>query len=150
MNMDKQPYRAIWYPDDSRGQSSYYLHVETNPKMKDVGVEVIIDHNNTQQLIEKWERYNSKEYCTLWLFDKRTSACSMFNALDRRGLIQLDGGSFSNTSNWSAKGINKKIWRSAEQPGVNAGDDLVQTLTGVLEGGSDTIQDLFERYYSNN
>jgi len=143
------PYGVIWYPDDPTGKSSYDLYVKTNDKMRDVGVEVITNHNNTEQLVQKWKRYNSKESNTLWLFANRKTACPMFDALDSRGLVHLDGGSFSNPSNWSAKAINKKIWRSAEQPRTNTGTDLVQTLTGVLEGGSDTIQELFEDYYSN-
>jgi len=146
----RMPIGVRWYPNGKGEHSNYDLYVKTRERLKDVGVEVVTDHNNTQQLVEKWKRYNRKNCCTLWVFDGRSSACSLFNKLDSQGLVYLDGGTFSSASNWSSKAMNRKIQRSAGHPSSNQGDDIVQTITGVLEGGEDPIDEAYDEYYSNN
>lgn len=146
-DMRHGPYGVEWYPTNSGGQSCHDLHVDTVDHQKDVGVEVITDSNNPSHLADKWSRYQSKSRVTFWVFDTRETACRMWNLLDRRGDFRLDG-QFRNLENWSAMAINKKIQRSSNKFSQPA-DDVVYTVTGLLEGGRDRIQDLFEGYYSD-
>lgn len=141
------PYNVEWYPTDNSGQSCHDLHVDTVDHQKDVGVEVITDSNNPSHLADKWSRYQSKSRVTFWVFDTRETACRMWNLLDRRGMFRLDS-QFRNPGSWGATAINAKIQRSSNRFNQPA-DDVVYTVTGILEGGKDRIQDLFEDYYSN-
>lgn len=147
MERHGRPYGVEWYPTDSRGESCHDIHVDTNEYMTDVGVEVITDSNNTDRLVEKWKRLQSEERTTFWVFDRRETACRLWNELDHRGIFYLDG-QFNNHSNWSAGAINRKVWRSSDRYREEPAGDIIQTVTGLLEGDKDTIQDLFEEYYS--
>lgn len=143
-----RPYGMTWYPANDRGEPCHDIHLRTNDRMTDVGVEVITANNNTDYLVDKWKRYASEDRDTFWIFDNRDTACRLFNELDHRRFFYLDG-QFQGTSNWSANAINRKIWRSASIYQENDLGDLVHTVTGLLEGDGDTIQSLFEEYYSN-
>jgi hypothetical protein len=142
------PYGVEWYPTNAGGQSCHDLHVDTVEWQEDVGVEVITDSNNPGHLADKWSRYQSQSRVTFWVFDSRETACRMWNLLDRRGDFYLDG-QFRNLENWSADAINAKIWRSSKKYRDQPTGDIVYTVTGLLEGGRDRVQDLFEAYYSN-
>lgn len=144
-----EPHGVTWYPENSRGEPCHDLHIKTNERMTNLGVEVITANNNTDYLVNKWERYASEDRTTLWIFDNRDTACQLFNALDKRSRIYLDGGQFRNYSNWSASAINQKLWRSEENHSGGDISDLVHTVTGLLNGDRDKIQSLFEDYYSN-
>lgn len=148
MKRNGRPYGVEWYPTDTRGESCHDLHVDTNELMDDVGVEVVTDNNNTDRLVNKWKRLQKEDRLTLWLFDRRETACRLWNELDYRGEFYLDG-QFRKHENWSAKAINRKIWRSSNTYRERPAGDLIQTVTGLLEGDGDTIQELFEEYYSN-
>lgn len=141
-------YGVEWYPTH-RGNSCHDLHVDTTERMDNVGVEVVTDSNNFDRLVNKWRRLQNEDRLTLWLFDRRETACRLWNELDYRDEFYLDG-QFRNHGNWSAKAINRKIWRSSDTYRGKPSEDIVQTVTGLLEGDDDTIQDLFEEYYSNN
>lgn len=138
----------VWYPSDHGGRSCHDLHIDTNEHMDDVGVEVVTDSNNPDRLVDKWTRFQNEDRITLWVFDGRESACKLYNELDSKGEFYLDGA-FNNHSNWSAQEINKKVWRSSNTYRGEPAGDLVQTVTGLLEGSRDTIQDLFEQYHSS-
>lgn len=144
------PYGVEWYPTDTRGEACHDLHVDTNQYMDDVGVDVITASNNMDYLVEKWRRYQNEDRLTLWIFDRRETACRLWNELDNRGHLYLDGGQFRGLENWSAKAINQKVWRSSTSYREKPAGDLIQTVTGLLEGDRDTIQQLFEDYHSNN
>lgn len=148
---DKSPdpyYGVEWYPTGQQGRSCHDLHVDTHDRMDDVGIEVVTESNNTDRLVDKWERLQKEDRLTFWVFDRRETACRLWNELDHRGKFYLDG-QFRNHGNWSAKAINKKIWRSSRAYREEPAGDIIQTVTGLLEGDRDTIQDLFEKYYSN-
>lgn len=138
------------YPSDS-----YDFVIESTESMDNVGVEVITNHNNTEHIVEKWRRLAKSDRITLWLFDGRDTACKMFNALDRRNLVFLDGGQFKNPGNWSAQAINQKLWRSETDIYGTEIEDLVHTVTGILEtdnrmmSDDSTMYDLFKGYYDN-
>jgi hypothetical protein len=138
----------VWYPTDRRGQSCHDLHIDTNEHVADVGVEVVTTSNNISRLVDKWERLQKEDRLTLWVFDNRKTACQLYNNLDSRGEFLLDG-QFTTPANWSADAINKKVWRSSATFREEPAGDLVQTVTGLLEGGKHTVQELFEAYYSN-
>ncbi|MFC7027198.1 hypothetical protein ACFQJ5_05655 [Halomicroarcula sp. GCM10025324] len=144
-----EPYGVEWYPNDNRGEACHDLHVDTNEWMDDVGVEVITSSNNLDHLVSKWSRYQDEDRLTFWIFDTRETACQLWNALDSRSHFYLDGR-FNHHSNWSAKAINRKIWRSSDKYREEPAGDLVHTVTGLLEGDRDTIQELFEEYHSKN
>jgi hypothetical protein len=137
-----------YYPEDDRGEACHDFHLQTADHMHDVGVEVITSNNNSDYLTQKWERFAEEDRITLWLFDTRETACRMFNALDKRGRLYLDGGQFSTPANWSAKAINHKLWRSVSNYRRYDLSDVVQTVTGVLEGDEDQLHNLFNDYYS--
>lgn len=143
-----RPYGYEWYPTNHKGELSHDLHVDTMDRIDDVGVEVITSSNNIDYLVEKWKRHQSSSRLTFWIFDRRETACRLWNELDARGEFHLDG-KFSTPSNWSAAAINRKIWRSASKFGCRPADDIVHTVTGLLEGDADTIHNLFDEYYSN-
>jgi len=148
-NMDKRrAYGVEWYPEDSHGKACHDLHVDTNEYMINIGVEVITSSNNRNRLVEKWERFQQKDRVTFWVFDRRETACELWNELDKRQVFSLDGR-FRNYENWSSKAINRKIWRSSQKYRDRPAEDIIQTVTGLLEGDKNTIQDLFEEYYSN-
>lgn len=144
-----RPYGTTWYPEDSRGEACHDLHVVTNDHMMDVGVEVLTASNNAEYLTEKWKRYSKEDRITWWVFDSRSTACRMFNHLHRRGVFSLDGGPFNEPSNWSAKAINRKLWRSKADHSGDDAADVVHTVTGIFEGDREKIQDLFEEYYKH-
>ncbi|WP_152422366.1 hypothetical protein [Halorubrum californiense] len=147
MERHGRPYGVEWYPTDSRGESCHDLHIDTNEHMTDVGVEVITDSNNKDRLVAKWKRLQNEDRTTFWVFDRRETACRLWNELDRRGISYLDG-QFNNHCNWSAGAINRKVWRSSDKYRQEPAGDIIQTVTGLLEGDKDTVQDLFEEYYS--
>ncbi len=142
-------YGVDWYPTDGRGEACHDLHVDTQPRATDVGVEVVTDNNNTDRLVAKWKRLQSEDRLTFWIFDRRETACQLWNALDQRGEFHLDG-QFREYGNWSAQAINRKLWRSSNTYREEPAEDIVQTVTGLLEGGHDTIQELYSEYYSTN
>jgi hypothetical protein len=139
----------VWYPADHRGEACHDLHIDTNEWMDNVGVEVITSSNNMDYLVDKWARHQREDRLTLWVFDRRETACRLWNELDYRGEFYLDR-QFQGVENWSAKAINKKVWRSSDKYRREPAGDLIQTVTGLLEGDKDTIYQLFENYYSNN
>lgn len=147
MKRNGRPYGIDWYPTDRRGEACHDIHVDTNEYMTDVGVEVITDNNNTDRLVSKWKRLQDEDRTTFWIFDRRETACRLWNELDYRGEFYLDG-QFRNHGNWSAQAINRKIWRSSNIHRQKPAGDIVQTVTGLLEGDRDTIQRLFEEYHS--
>ena len=138
-------YGVEWYPTDERGEACHDLHVDTQPQSTDIGVEVITDSNNTDRLVSKWERLQNEDRLTFWIFDRRETACRLWNELDNRGEFYLDG-QFREHGNWSAQAINRKIWRSSQNYREKPAGDIVQTVTGLLEGGHDTIQELYNEY----
>ncbi|GEM_PF-1108436 len=140
-------YDVEWYPTDRRGESCHDLHVETNEWTPDVGVEVVTDCNNTSRLVSKWKRFQNEDLVTFWVFDRRETACRFWNKLDLRGEFYLDS-QFRNHGNWSAKAINRKIWRSSKSYRNEPAGDIVLTVTGLLEGDKDTIQEPFVEYHS--
>lgn len=139
----------VWYPTDRRGEACHDLHIDTNEWMDHVGVEVVTDSNNTDRLVDKWNRLQDEDRLTLWIFDRRETACKLWNELDYRSEFYLDGGQFRGVENWSAEAINHKLWRSSNTYRGEPAGDLIQTVTGLLEGDKDTIQNLFEDYHSN-
>ncbi|WP_138005719.1 hypothetical protein [Halalkalirubrum salinum] len=149
-DMDMEmPYGLEWYPTDRRGESCHDLHVKTNEYMNDVGVEVVTDSNNMDRLVKKWKRFQKENRTNLWIFDRRETACKMYNALYKSGDYALAGRQFRNYSNWSAKLINEKVWKSSEVYPQNEANDVIQTVTGLLEGRGDMLQNLFEDFYSS-
>ncbi|MCU4744214.1 hypothetical protein [Natronoglomus mannanivorans] len=147
MERNGRAYGVEWYPTDKEGQSCHDLHIDTHEQMTDVGIEVITDSNNIDRLVAKWRRLRDEDRTTFWVFDRRETACRLWNELDYRGLFHLDG-KFRKHGNWSSQAINRKIWRSSDIYRGEPAGDIVQTVTGLLEGDEDTIQDLFEEYYS--
>ena len=148
INQDYDPqYGVEWYPTDHRGQSCHDLHIDTNEHMSNVGIEIITDSNNIDRLVSKWERLQKENRTTFWVFDRRETACRLWNELEFRGVFYLDG-QFRNHENWSAQAINQKVWRSSDMYREEPAGDIIQTVTGLLEGNNDTIQNLFEDYYS--
>lgn len=141
------PYGIEWYPTDRDGEACHDLHVDTHDRMTDVGIEVITNSNNNDRLVAKWKRLQDESRTTFWIFDTRETACRLWNELDYRGVFYLDG-QFRKHENWSAQAINRKLWRSSNTHREEPAGDIVQTVTGLLEGGRETIQDLFEEYYS--
>lgn len=141
------PYGVEWYPTDNQGQSCHDLHIDTNEWTTDVGIEVITNSNNRDHLINKWQRLQDEDRITFWIFDKRNTACKLWNELNKRGIFYLDG-QFQNYGNWSAKAINRKIWRSSNKFRNEPAGDIVHTVTGLLEGDRDMVQEIFEEYYS--
>lgn len=148
-DIDRTPYGVEWYPKDERGKQSYDLHVVTNEWSDDIGVEVITESNNRDHLVDKWKRFQNKDEVTFWVFDNRETACKMWNELDKRDVFHLDG-QFNNYANWSAKAINHKVWRSSQQCRGKRAYDIIQTVTGLLEGDDDTIYDLFDEHYNGD
>lgn len=148
MENNGRVYGVEWYPTDSRGEACHDLHVDTNEWMDDIGVEVIISSNNTDYLVSKWERHQDEDRLTFWIFDRRETACRLWNELDSRGQFYLDG-QFRQHGNWSAEAINRKLWRSSNTYRGEPAGDLVHTVTGLLEGDKETIQTLVEDYHSN-
>jgi hypothetical protein len=146
---DRRPYGVEWYPTDRRGESTRDLHIETVDWINNIGVEVITDNNNLNHFVEKWERFQEDDRLTFWVFDRRETACRMWNELDSSDRFYLDGGQFRNHSNWSAEAINRKIWRSSKKHREEPAGDIIETVTGLLEGDMDTIEELFDYYYSN-
>lgn len=140
-------YGIEWYPTDRNGEACHDLHVDTQEHMTDVGIEVITNSNNNDRLVEKWKRLQNESRTTFWIFDTRETACRLWNELDYQGVFYLDG-QFRNHENWSAQAINRKLWRSSNTYREEPAGDIVQTVTGLLEGGREPIQDLFEEYYS--
>jgi len=140
-------YGVEWYPTGRRGEACHDLHVDTHEHMTDVGVEVVTDSNNTDRLVSKWKRLQNEGRTTFWVFDRRETACQLWNELDYRGEFFLDGA-FRKHGNWSAQAINRKLWRSSNTYREEPAGDIVQTVTGLLEGDRDTIQDLFREYFS--
>jgi hypothetical protein len=143
------PYGIERYPENDRGEACHDVHIRTNEYTTNVGVEVVTSSKNLDHLISKWKRYQNRDRLTLWLFDRRETACRLWNKLDAQGDFYLDGR-FSDYGNWSAKATNRKIWRSSKEFRGKPAGDLVQTVTGLLEGRIDTIQELFEDYHSRN
>lgn len=144
----KEP--LTWYPSDDGGHACHDLHLSTIDRMNDWGIEVITESNNLDYLANKWKRYAHEDRNTWWIFDNRTTACMLFNELDRRDLFWLDNGRFQNPENWSAKAINQKLWRSINSHEGDHASDLVHTVTGILGADQEKIQSLFEDYYSHN
>jgi len=137
--LNGRPYGVEWYPTDSRGEACHDLHVDTNEWMDDIGVEVITSSNDLDYLVSKWERHRDEDRLTFWIFDRRETACRLWNELDYRGEFYLDG-QFRQHGNWSAQAINRKLWRSSNTYREEPGGDLVHTVTGLLEGDEETIQ----------
>lgn len=148
-SMDTGQYGMEWYPTDRRGEACHDLHIDTTDHMKDFGVEVVTDSNNPDRLVAKWKRLQEEDRITLWVFDRRETACHLWNELDRRGEFHIDG-KFRQHGNWSAQAINQKIWRSSNTYRQEPAGDLVQTVTGLLEGNKETLFDLFVDYFSSN
>jgi hypothetical protein len=142
-----RPYGVQRYPTDNGGKSCHDIHIDTEERWEDVGVEVITNNNNRDRLVKKWKRFQSENRLTFWIFDERQTACKLWNELHDRGVTKLDGR-FSNKSNWSAEAINQKIWRSSKQYNNKLTKDIVQTVTGLFEGDKDTIQNLFRQHQS--
>lgn len=142
------PYGFEYYPTDSRGEFTHDFHLTTREGIPNVGVEAITDHNNTDQIIKKWKRYQKKDRITFWVFDRRETAARLYNALDKRDEFYLDRGTFDNLSNWATKSINRKIWRSSLKYRDEQASDVVFTLTEILEGGKDAIEETFDDYLS--
>ncbi|GAB7091422.1 hypothetical protein JCM18237_16930 [Halorubrum luteum] len=140
-------YGIEWYPTDRDGEACHDLHVDTQEHMTDVGIEVITNSNNNDRLVKKWKRLQDESRTTFWIFDTRETACRLWNELDYQGVFYLDG-QFRNHENWSAQAINRKLWRSSNTYREEPAGDIVQTVTGLLEGGREPIRDLFEEYYS--
>lgn len=141
-------YGMSYYPETDQGEACHDFHITTTDHMDDIGVEVITANNNADYLVNKWERFAEEDRITLWLFDGRDTACRMFNVLDKRGRLYLDGGQFSTPANWSAQAINHKLWRSESNYRRSTLSDVVHTVTGVLEGNDEKLHDLFNDYYS--
>jgi len=137
------------YPEDERGEACHDVHIRTNEHTTNVGIEVVTSSKNLGHLVSKWHRYQDRDRRTLWLFDRRETACRLWNKLDGRGDFYLDGR-FTDYGNWSAKATNRKIWRSSQEFRGEPAGDLVQTVTGLLEGRANTIHELFEDYHSRN
>jgi len=143
------PYGVEWYPTNGQGQSCHDLHVDTNEMSDNIGVEVITNSNNLDHLVKKWKRFQHEDRITLWIFDNRSTACKMFNELDKREEFFLDSR-FNNYGNWSAKSINHKIWRSSQKFRNQRAYDIVQTVTGLLESDEEIIYDLFDEHYNGD
>jgi len=141
-------YGMNYYPEDDRGEACHDFHIRTADHLQDIGVEVLTGNNNTDYVIDKWERFADEDRLTFWLFDGRETACRMFNALDKRERLYLDGGQFTSASNWSAQAINRKLWRSESNYRRTEISDVVHTVTGVLEGDEEQLHNLFNNYYS--
>lgn len=142
-------YGMCYYPEDDRGEACHDLHIQTADHLQNIGVEILTSNNNTDYLVEKWERFAQEDRITFWLFDGRDTACRMFNALDRRGRLYLDSGPFNNPANWSAQAINHKLWRSESNYRRTEISDVIHTVTGVLEGDEKHLHKLFKDYHSN-
>jgi len=142
-------YGMSYYPEDDRGEACHDFHVQTADHLQDIGVDVITSNNNDDYFVQKWERFAEEDRLTFWLFDGRETACGMFNELDKQGRLYLDGGQFNTPANWSAKAINRKLWRSESNYRRTEISDVVHTVTGVLEGDDETLHNLFNDYYSN-
>ena len=142
-----RPYGVEWYPTDRRSKSHYDLYVDTMDEIDDVGVEVITSSNNLDYLVSKWKRHQSKDRLTVWVFDRRETACRLWNELDHRGEFRIDGR-FRTPSDRSVHTINRKIWRSSQKFHDRPAGEVIHTVTGLMEGNADSIQNLFEDYYS--
>jgi len=146
---DGRPGEIEWYPNHQRDGSCHDLHIDTNERTGDIGVEVISGVDNLDEFITKWLRYQNEDRLTFWIFDGRQTACQSWNELDSRRQFYLDG-QFNNHRNWSARSINRKIWRSSNKYRGESTGDLIHTVTGLLEGDKEGLRQLFEEYLSTN
>lgn len=142
-----QPNGVEWYPANCHGKSHHDLYVDTMDGIDDIGVEVITSSNNLDYLVSMWKCHQSKDRVTFWVFDRRETVCRLWNELDHRGEIRLDGR-LNIPSNWSVHAINRKIWRSSQEFHDRPAGEVIHTVAGLLEGNADTIQNLFEDYHS--
>ncbi len=124
------------------------LRVYGNRDVPLAKVEMLTNHGDRESWERKFDAWSSpKDWTTFWVHENRAGMIQFWNHLVRHGLIELDGGLFSQPAEkWPPVRVNDRLKRSRTGRMDYSSNDFSWTLPGLLQADVVDLHEWVKKY----